>query len=827
MGNKKKGKILAVLLSGALIGTQMPGMTVAEGAAGYTGGICGHHPVHTAECGYQEAVPEQPCRHEHTKECYEYVTSCVHVHTEECYPLIAIEVPAGDQDTEGTTETQTEWVRGSEPTACIHVCSEDSGCVTKTLNCVHEDKKNADGSMTYAVHDASCGYAPAVEGKECTFVCEICSAQSLSETETEALTVQIGIAAAGSADSEPSAKTTEAGDEGADEDETDSETSTEKTTETGTEGTSAGTDSETEAPAEKTTEAGTEGTSAGETDPETEVFTEKTTETGIEGTEPDTEAAANHGPRKAPGANQETGADEAVSRVQALIDALPSVSEVEKMPLEEQKEVYNDAQDAADVYFDELTEEQQEQVDLTKLMDLMNFFNGQVSTMAEVVATVKIGNTTTNYYSLKEALNAAGARGTTATVTLKQDTTLRGSYEIWGNVTFVGGNYKVTGTFGIGVFNGGTFTVKSGTLDSGGFECLSCSGGTIIVDGGNIEKLWRYGGTITINGGTIGRIQGSAGSLNYSATGLSLDKSKLSLTKDTTGTITATVTHNSMSVNGSTDPIPVEWKSSNTSVVTVSGDKTATVTAVGPGTATITATAGGKTATCTVTVKNVTAISNKGGSDGYQTSFVYGDTIPEPAQSNFNITGSTDGFTCKWYNGNHTTGELPAQTVGKPDAAGTYTLVITTTENTAYGGGELRLLVTVAGAEYHITIPASAEAGGDEVAVSITEGSTFNISSNGKVRVTVSSGAENGTVTLTRQNDGTNPAQVISELRNGKDGSTLKNGGTVALYNASQTLTDDTAGKLYCAAPEAAEGQVIPAGSYEGTVTFQISYEIQ
>ncbi len=418
MENKKKGKILAVLLSGAIIGTQIPGMTVAEGAAGYTGGICEHHPVHTAECGYQEAVSEQPCRHEHTKECYEYVTSCVHVHTEECYPLIAIEVPAGDQDTEGTTEdagtAETELVRGPEPTACAHVCGEDSGCVTKTLNCIHEDKVNADGSITYAVHDASCGYAPAVEGKECTFVCEICSAQSLSETETEALTVQTGIAAAEGADSEPSATTTEAGDEGTDEDETDSETetSTEEMTGAGPEGTAAETDSETEAPAEKTTETGTEGTSAGEIDSETKESTEKTTEAGTEGTDEDetdsetetstektmevgtegtdedeTDSETETSTEETSDSDAETktdevAPDEAVISVQAMIDALPSVEEVEKMTPDERKKVYDDAQDAADAYFDELTEEQQAQVDLAKLMDLMNYFNGQVSMMA-------------------------------------------------------------------------------------------------------------------------------------------------------------------------------------------------------------------------------------------------------------------------------------------------------------------------------------------------------------------------------------------------------------------------------------------------------------
>ena len=324
MGNKKKGKILAVLLGGVLLGTQIPGMVWAEEAAGYSGGICEHHPVHTAECGYQEAVPEQPCRHEHTKECYEYVTNCVHEHTEECYPLIAVDVSAEEPDTEETSENaeeaaepQTELVRGPKPTACTHVCSEESGCVTKTLNCIHEDKVNADGSKTPAVHDASCGYAPAVEGKECTFVCGICSVPE-------------------------------------------------------------------------------------ETDSETETSTEKTSDSDAE-TEP-----------------EEAEPDEAVTEVQAMIDALPTVEKVKQMTKDAQKEVYEKAEAAADAYFDGLTAEQQEQVDLKKLMDLMNFFNGQVSTMAEgytltdgvltITSSAGLGNFRANT-SIKSVIIEKGVEG--------------------------------------------------------------------------------------------------------------------------------------------------------------------------------------------------------------------------------------------------------------------------------------------------------------------------------------------------------------------------------------------------------------------------------
>lgn len=76
------------------------------------------------------------------------------------------------------------------------------------------------------------------------------------------------------------------------------------------------------------------------------------------------------------------------------------------------------------------------------------------------------------------------------------------------------------------------------------------------------------------------------------ATGITLSKTSLSLTKGNTETLNATVTP-----SNSTDS--VVWTSNNPSVATVSNG---VVTAVGTGSATITATAGSKSATCSITV---------------------------------------------------------------------------------------------------------------------------------------------------------------------------------------------------------------------------------
>lgn len=96
-------------------------------------------------------------------------------------------------------------------------------------------------------------------------------------------------------------------------------------------------------------------------------------------------------------------------------------------------------------------------------------------------------------------------------------------------------------------------------------------------------------------GSTLIRSTASAAksiSTSVSVTKLTLNKSSLKLVYSKSGTLKATVTPGNASAS-------VSWSTSNKKVATVSGGK---VTAKGIGTATIKATAGGKTASCKVTV---------------------------------------------------------------------------------------------------------------------------------------------------------------------------------------------------------------------------------
>lgn len=149
-GKKRKEKamrkrIFAAFVCLCMLMALVPSMAYA-GDTVSVGGLCEHHTQHDDACGYSEGTAEVQCSHEHTEECYTQATKCVHEHMAECY--------SGE-----TTEP-----------ICGHVCSEESGCITKELNCNHE-------------HDENCGYVPATAGTPCTYVCEICNAQVAEEPE--------------------------------------------------------------------------------------------------------------------------------------------------------------------------------------------------------------------------------------------------------------------------------------------------------------------------------------------------------------------------------------------------------------------------------------------------------------------------------------------------------------------------------------------------------------------------------------------------------------------------------------------------------------------
>lgn len=182
---KPKRKIISLLLCAAMLLSFCPTSVFAEAAAQDSGvaigasGLCEHHPEHDEGCGYTEGTPETPCTHEHkvnggeadregglghTDECYTLVKNCVHSHTEDCFP---------QETVSGNVATPPD-AGEREPENCAHVCSEESGCITKELDCKHE-------------HNEDCGYTPATKGTPCGYVCEFCTPQDSGPTSGQSV----------------------------------------------------------------------------------------------------------------------------------------------------------------------------------------------------------------------------------------------------------------------------------------------------------------------------------------------------------------------------------------------------------------------------------------------------------------------------------------------------------------------------------------------------------------------------------------------------------------------------------------------------------------
>lgn len=122
---------------------------------------------------------------------------------------------------------------------------------------------------------------------------------------------------------------------------------------------------------------------------------------------------------------------------------------------------------------------------------------------------------------------------------------------------------------------------------------------------------------------------------SVAVTGVTLNKTTLSLTKDSTETLTATVSPDNATNNA------VTWSSSNPFVATV--DANGKVTAVAKGSATITATTvdGGFTATCSVTVSSGGTTGGGGGSTGGGSTGSGGGAAIKPTDKDKDKTDAT------------------------------------------------------------------------------------------------------------------------------------------------------------------------------------------
>ena len=340
--------------------------------------------------------------------------------------------------------------------------------------------------------------------------------------------------------------------------------------------------------------------------------------------------------------NAGNNADAAVSAVQTMIDALPTVSELDGMTADELDAAYDDIQAAYDAY-EALNAEQQAQITGADFEALLGWFNSQTAPLADVQPGVhthcvcgKDSSTTVNGHThstnteWKAADSLPGTAGSyylTQSVTADwtvptgevnlclNGQTISGSITVGSGATLTltdcSGNGKVQGEVTV---NGGKFELYSGTI-TGGVQ-VGIKGGTyqtgssFTMYGGAITGNEDYGGvflvgttnhidppSFTMHGGTIS--DNTAGASDGGGGGVYVGE-KCSFTMDG-GTITGNT-----ATAGNGGGIYIHFNAGNVSIsnATITGNKASATgdTRYGHG--------GGIYSERGVTVKNVTITGN-------------------------------------------------------------------------------------------------------------------------------------------------------------------------------------------------------------------------
>ena len=269
-------------------------------------------------------------------------------------------------------------------------------------------------------------------------------------------------------------------------------------------------------------------------------------------------------------------------------------------------------------------------------------------------------------------------------------------------------------------------------------------------------------------------ISSGGGETTTPVTGVTLDKSSISIVQGTTEQLTATV-----APDDATDP-SVTWSSSDASVATVNNNGLVSAIGAGNATITVTTTDGGKTATCTVTVSApstiipVTGISIKS-----STTLSIGST--ETLTVTYTPSDANTGKAITWSSSNEAVATVDASGKVTGVAAGTATITAT-----SEGG--------VATASCTVTVQAIAVTGVtlNKTTITINKGATETLTA------TVSpSNATNQAVTWSSSN------AAVATVTNG-----IVTG--VAAGNATITVTTVDGSKTTSCAVTVEEQQVPP-----------------
>ena len=426
---------------------------------------------------------------------------------------------------------------------------------------------------------------------------------------------------------------------------------------------------------------------------------------------------------------------------------------------------------------------------------------------AQAAASVTVNGEETEYMStIEKAWQAAKGHSEGATITLLTDAAVAGTLDVSEEDNIIlsmadGVTLTTSDSNGcILVVYGGRLTLESGALDAG------TDFGTDFGEGIRI-----YGGTFIMNGGTV---SGYIGIEQFSGGALDYDGGFACITN---GTVSGTM-YGFAANGGSTELTGGTFSGPGASIINTKG-KISDI--LGNGFAyrqndawvndtTVTELKG------TVTVeeapiKSVEATADKTTVTAATPGNYENVTFTAQAELSGNYTDLD--VTWKWFQDGMLIADEKEWTYYSVNP-GKYTYICEATCD-GYTVTSEEFVLTVIDPDataYTITIPATAVAGGDAVNVGINTEEPFNLN-GGTVSVSVCGGIDaNGKLTLTNT-DGSGSSVTSEMLVEGK----IYTGGTVAEFKAES----NPAVSLLFKEPTETD---IPAGTYEGTVTFSIDY---
>jgi hypothetical protein len=492
---RKVRRALGVLLAAALVFQTLPFGSAAASASEVRGGLCEHHRSHTPDCGYTEAEPGAECTHEHTEDCYKTVEDCIHGHTESCYPADTA------TDSEGALADAGE----RQPAECGHSCSEESGCITKELDCRHE-------------HDGSCGYQEETPGSPCTFVCEICNSGTPEDDGNASET--------GGEIKEPDQEPEEKPDDGQE------ECICEKPCKEGSDNESSHTNKDCPVCGAEDADLSECKGKGGEED------TQNPEDTGICKHHQAHDESCGYQPASENGEGSQCTYECCICPIEDLIAALPDVGSI----TDENAEEVRAQLDQILALFAELTGEEQEQLDLSRCYELQEALDGAKTPvpaeeiLTDAVAEIVKSDGSTTYVDesgLDDAFRDSGNSGATITLlanvertntlTIKVNCILDlGGHTItctdstvatYGNTNVtIQGAGEVVSASGTALNVGGNVTLKGGTFTSGGSQFA----GVNVNDRGGSLSVTDEKVTIQNTGGGYGLAVSNAQSVQLS-----------------------------------------------------------------------------------------------------------------------------------------------------------------------------------------------------------------------------------------------------------------------------------------------------------------------